>query len=100
MGYYSMRILRSFRGGVLSKGWTFVSVAVPFLIFGQLVNGFGSSQSLTMVSQETLRVIGASLSAIGGLLIVLGFRAQYKAWNPKGMKRREASAPETSPIST
>ena len=100
MGYYSVRILHSFRGGVLSKGWTFVSVAVPFLISGQLVTGIGSSQSLAMDSQETLRVIGASLSALGGLLIVLGFRAQYKAWNPKGMKRREASAPEASPIST
>ncbi len=94
MGFYSIRILKSFRGGVLSKGWKYISIAVPFLIFGQLMSGLGNSQSLVMTQQEILRVVGISLSAIGGLLIVVGFRAQYQAWNPKGMK----TTPESRPI--
>ncbi len=89
MGYYSVRILRGFRGGVLTKGWTFVCLAVPFLIFGQLASGIGNSQSLGMISQEALRVLGITLSAVGGLFLVLGFRAEYKAWNPKGINGRE-----------
>ena len=91
MGYYSVRILRSFRGGVLSKGWKYVSIAVPFLIFGQIATSYGSNNAFTTVDQEILRVLGASLAALGGLMIVLGFRAQYNAWNPKEMKKREAT---------
>jgi hypothetical protein len=97
MGFYSVRILKSFRGGVLSRGWKYISIAVPFLISGQLMSGLGNSQSLAMTQQEILRVVGMSLSAIGGLLIVVGFRAQYQAWNPKGMKSGQAT-PESRPI--
>jgi hypothetical protein len=81
MGYYSIRLMRSFRGGILSNGWKYICIAVPFLVFGQLTTGLGGSGA-----NSILMVFGASLSAIGGLMIVIGFRAQYGAWNPKGMK--------------
>ena len=86
MGYYSVRILRSFKGGILSKGWKYICIAVPFLIFGQLATGLGASASLASIQQELFRTAGASLSLIGGLLIVVGFRTEYRAWNPKQMK--------------
>jgi hypothetical protein len=86
MGFYSVRILRSFRGGVLSKGWKYICIAVPFLIFGQVSTGIGGSDSLAIMEQAAFKVLGTSLSAIGGLMIVIGFRIQYKAWNPKELK--------------
>lgn len=95
MGYYSVRILRSFRGGVLSKGWKYICVAVPFLILGQLSTGLSIS-SVAVSQQEILRTLGASLSAIGGLMIVIGFRIEYRAWNPRGLKDSSQSAPQTT----
>jgi hypothetical protein len=89
MGYYSARILRSFQGGVLSKGWKFICIAVPFLIFGQLATGLGSPSSATQI-EMILRSAGATLSLLGGLMIVIGFRIEYKLWNPKGMKSTPA----------
>ncbi|MFI5419936.1 MAG: hypothetical protein ACHQ1H_03110, partial [Nitrososphaerales archaeon] len=83
---YAVRILRSLRGGVLSQGWKFICVAVPFLIFGQLITSMGGSSSIALPQAQTLKVLGFSLSAIGGLMIVIGFRSQFRAWNPKGMK--------------
>ncbi len=85
MGYYSVRILRSFKGGILSKGWKYISIAVPFLIFGQLSTGMGSSDDI-LIQAEILKTLGASLSLVGGIMIVIGFRNQYNSWNPKGMK--------------
>jgi len=96
MGYYSIKILRSFKGGVLVKGWKYICIAVPFLIFGQLATGMGGSSSLILQSQQILKVVGASLSLIGGLMIVIGFRTEYKAWNPKQMKM-EASVEKSAP---
>jgi hypothetical protein len=89
MGYYSIRLLRSFRGGILSNGWKYICIAVPFLVSGQLTTGLGGSGA-----NGVLMVFGASLSAIGGLMIVIGFRAQYRAWNPKGMKSTSTQSEE------
>ena len=85
MGYYSVRILRSFKGGILSKRWKYICTGVPFLIFGQLTTSIGSSDSV-LIQEEIFKVLGASLSLIGGIMIVIGFRTQYNSWNPKGMK--------------
>ena len=89
MGFYSVKILRSFKGGALSKGWKYVCIAVPFLVFGQLISGIGGSSSVTLLQEGTvIKVIGDCLSAIGGLLMVIGFRAEFKAWNPKGLQTK------------
>jgi hypothetical protein len=85
MGYYSLRILRSLKGGILSKGWEFICVAVPFLILGQLATSLSSSSRITSISEQSLQAIGALLSLTGGIMIVIGFRTEYKVWNPKGM---------------
>ena len=92
MGYYSVKILRSFKGGVLSRGWRYVCIAVPFLVFGQLITGLGSSSSITLLREgAVLKVLGDSLSAIGGLFMVLGFRTEYKSWSPKGLKPKSST---------
>jgi hypothetical protein len=96
LGFYSIRILNSFKGGVLSKGWKYVCIAVPFLIFGQFSTGLGDSSSIAMMQVEILKTIGVSLSAIGGLMIVIGFRTQYNAWHPKGLKMEGSSVPEAA----
>lgn len=95
MGYYSIKILRSFRGGVLSKGWKYISIAVPFLILGQILVGMSGYGSIGVV--HLLRTAGASFSAIGGLMIVIGFRAEHNAWNPKQLKNSKPSVPDTKP---
>jgi hypothetical protein len=97
MGYYSVRILRSFKGGVLSRGWKYICIAVPFLIFGQLATSMGSSGSVALIQDQIFRVAGASLSLLGGIMIVIGFRTEYRAWNPKQMRSQTLN--EQKPIS-
>ena len=92
MGFYSVKILRSFKGGALSKGWKYVCIAVPFLVFGQLISGIGGSTSIALLQEGAIfKVIGVALSAIGGLLMVIGFRAEFNAWNPKGLNKMKTS---------
>ena len=69
MGYYSVRILRSFKGGLLSNGWKYICIAVPFLIFGQLATSMSGSDSISVTLEQTFKVLGASLSLIGGIMI-------------------------------
>jgi hypothetical protein len=42
--------------------------------------------SLSSFQHDALTALGAVLSLAGGALIVMGFRTEYKAWNPKEMK--------------
>ena len=100
MGYYSTRILRSFKGGILSKGWKYICIAVPFLIFGQLATGISDSNSITLIQEQTLKAIGVSLSLIGGVMVVIGFRTEYRAWNPKQMKSATFTEKEIGPGQT
>ena len=85
MGYYSARIFRSFRGGVLMKGWRYICIAVPFLILGQLATGLSDSSGASAAQDLMFRALGLSMSLVGGVLIVIGFRTEYRAWNPKKM---------------
>jgi hypothetical protein len=87
MGYYSVKIFKSFKGGVLMNGWRYICVAIPFLIFGQLATGLGDSGSTINSAQELFRALGITLSLAGSILIVIGFRSEYQAWNnPKQTK--------------
>ena len=97
MGYYSIRIFRSFGGGVLSRGWKYICIAVPFLILGQLATGINGFGSVTNLQQDMLSALGASLSLVGGLLIIMGFRLEYNAWNPKEMRQKTPREDKVSP---
>ena len=46
MGYYALKNLRGFRGGLLSNGWKYISIAVFFFIAGQLFLDSGGGQAI------------------------------------------------------
>jgi hypothetical protein len=86
MGYYALRILSGFNGGVLQKGWHMMAASAYFFIFGQLFLLGGAGQALAMVHAAQYEImVGSVLETLGGLLLVLGFRAQYKIWDPKNV---------------
>lgn len=91
MGYYSVRILRSFRGGVLAKGWVPICMAVFFLIAGQILLASYASPGLTETTSRLVLLAGSLTDSIGGLLIAIGFRAQYSAWKvPEKIEAKSA----------
>jgi hypothetical protein len=93
--YYAIKLLRSMRNGVLEKGWRFIVFAAFCLIFGILALDLSISGLIgNNLLLEILGYAGASLQAVGGLGIAYGFKAQYDAWNPKGMRKKELTVPE------
>jgi hypothetical protein len=61
-----------------------------------LATGVTGLGSFTLTQVDILEALGATLSIIGGLMIVVGFKAQFDLWNPKGMKKRgNEDAPKT-----
>lgn len=86
MAYYAVKILRGFRGGVLQSGWNLMACSAFLFIFGQLFLLGGAGQALKEAGIAQYNIaLGSVLETAGGLLLVLGFRAQYKIWKPKGM---------------
>ena len=83
MGYYAVRIMRGLKGGVLSKGWVPITIAVFFLIAGQLLLDTSASRNIAQTTSGWLSFLGSLSETVAGLLIVVGFRAQYRAWYPK-----------------
>jgi hypothetical protein len=88
MGFYSVKILKGFKGGVLGTGWKYISFAVPFLVLGQLATGITGLENFGANQVDVLQGVGAIFSIVGGLMMVIGFKAQFDAWNPRGMKQR------------
>jgi hypothetical protein len=86
MAYYAVKILRGFKGGLLQEGWRMMALSAFLFIFGQLFLLGGAGQALAKINIAQYNItIGSALETLGGLLLVLGFRAQYKIWNPKKM---------------
>lgn len=83
MGFYAIKNLRGFKGGLLSKGWKYISIAVFFFIAGQLFLDTGGGQAIRGLSTAGGYSIflGSVMETIGGLFLVLGFRAQNNVWN-------------------
>jgi hypothetical protein len=85
MGFYAVKNLKGFKGGLLSNGWRFISIAVFFFIAGQLflVTGSGQAlQGLGLTAQYNV-AFGSLMETFGGALLVLGFRAQNNVWKTK-----------------
>jgi uncharacterized membrane protein len=82
MGFYAIRNLRAFRGGLLSKGWRDISIAVFFFIAGQLLLDSGAGQAVQGMQSLAMYNIflGSVAETVGGLLLVLGFRTQSNIW--------------------
>ncbi len=82
MGFYAFKNLRGHRGGLLSKGWRYISIAVFFFIAGQLFLDSGAGQAIngiSMIAQYNI-AFGSLMETLGGLLLVIGFREQNNIW--------------------
>jgi hypothetical protein len=93
MGVNAIRLLRSFRNGVLQKGWKYIAIAAFCLIYG--IVGLDLSVSSWLppgLLSGIMGYSGAAFQAIGGVTIAYGCKAQYDVWNPKGMKKSAAVA--------
>ena len=99
LGFYSVRLFKTFRGGDLGLGWRYVCLAIPFLICGQLVTGIGAADSLSPSQESLLLATGALISLGGGITMVMGFRIQLKMWNPKGLDDQLSEARKMHEIS-
>ena len=85
IGYYASKILVQMRTGLLEKSWSYL-VAAAYVFLGgvaiRLIQQFSNSQLMLEVSSH----LSALLFVIGGLYILLGFRAHYMVFNPKRPK--------------
>ena len=82
MGFYAVKNLKGFKGGLLSKGWRYISIAVFFFIAGQLFLDSGAGQAirgLQTIAQYNI-AFGSLMETLGGLFLVMGFRAQNNIW--------------------
>jgi hypothetical protein len=98
LGFYATKNLRGFKGGLLSKGWRFISIAV-FFIAGQLFLDSGAGQALRglqSIAQYNIE-LGSVMETLGGLLLVLGFRAQNNVWKIEKVSANVSSS--SSPAS-
>lgn len=76
--YYAVRLLSSFRKGILEAGWRKVTIGALILVIAQLpiLASWVSAPGPMLV----LEIIGMSLRLIGVIFLILGFRAQYEIW--------------------
>ena len=94
MGFYAMKNLRGFKGGVLSRGWRFISIAVFFFIAGQFFLDSGAGQAISgvqSIAQYNI-VFGSLMETLGGLLLVIGFRAQNNIWKVRKIPANVSSS--------
>jgi hypothetical protein len=79
-GFYAVGLLTTFRQGMLEKGWRNVTQGAIILVLAQipiLISPIGPT-GLASLLDDT----GAILRFIGIVLLILGFRAQYRVWRP------------------
>jgi hypothetical protein len=77
-GFYAVRLLATFKQGMLEKGWRNVTSGALMLAIAQipfLVSRIGNA-ALGSLLNET----GNILRFIGIVFLILGFRAQYQVW--------------------
>jgi hypothetical protein len=77
-GYYAVRLLASFRKGMLERGWRLVVFGAILLGIAQipfLVAAVTSGNLSTM-----LGYVGDVFRFAGMISLILGFRAQYQIW--------------------
>ncbi len=85
IGYYSSRILMQMRTGLLEKSWRYLVAAAYVLQGGVVVFLFQQFSSSTLMFEVTSH-LAATLFVIGGIYILLGFRAHYVVFSPKHPK--------------
>jgi hypothetical protein len=90
-GFYGLKLVSSFRTGILANSWKYVTVGALFLIFGQipfLLAGVGS------VQDSTLALFGSLMRGVGIIALTLGLRIQCQVWRNENRQM----APRSNPI--
>jgi hypothetical protein len=93
MGFYAVKNLKGFKGGLLSKGWKYISIAVFFFIAGQLFLDSGAGQAIrgmAPIAQYNI-AFGSLMETLGGALLVMGFRAQNNIWKKDKIVQKVAA---------
>ena len=94
-GFYAMRLLASFRTGILAKSWRHVAVGAIFLISAQfplIAAGIGTFGGVDSV----LIMLGAIMRFLGVVFLTIGLRDQCKVWRSEDkatVQRTESSKP-------
>ncbi len=76
--YYAIKLVGSFRAGILARGWKFVTIGATLLVLAQLP--FFASWISSADEVSTLSVVGTALRFFGIIFLALGLRAQYQIW--------------------
>lgn len=97
LGLYAVKLVSSFRTGLLARSWKHVTTGALFLIFAQLPllgSGVISSNYSTIMI-----MVGTVMRFVGVVYLVLGLRAQYGVWrlDKKNMISDEARSESTLP---
>ena len=77
-GFYAIRLLSTFRNGMLEKGWKYVTEGAIILGLGQipyLLSWIGSASLFSLLND-----VGMLMRFVGMIFLILGFRAQYQVW--------------------
>jgi hypothetical protein len=77
-GFYAVKLLGSFRKGMLERGWRLVTLAAIILVLAQipfLVAAISSSSLAALLTD-----IGNVARFVGIVCLTIGFRAQYQIW--------------------
>jgi len=74
--YYAMRILTSFKKGMLERGWKLLSEGIIILVGGELIITLSNYQS----AGGYLFQLGIGVDALGVCFAILGFKSHSDIW--------------------
>jgi hypothetical protein len=92
--FYAVRLLRSFKEGILEKGWKWVSIGAILLAVAQLP--YLASETATVSIATALNDVGMLMRFSGLVFLILGFKAQYEIWRVDNKK--SSSGPKQNEI--
>lgn len=75
--YYALRILTTFRKGMLEKGWKFIAQGIIVLVAGQFI----TTVSYSFPVGGYLYQIGTGVDALGVVFILLGAKIHLDVWS-------------------
>lgn len=86
--YYAVRLLSSFRKGMLEKGWKLVALGASILALAQVPYIFSSLFNILSLGRlSTVASLAGSLIRFAGVIVlILGFREQYQIWRVDKIK--------------
>ncbi|HXQ91638.1 MAG TPA: hypothetical protein VN739_01435 [Nitrososphaerales archaeon] len=87
--FYALRILTSFKKGMLERGWKLLSQGIVILVVGELIISLSNYQS----AGGYLFQLGIGVDAIGVGLAVFGFKSHHDIWRMGKEYRDKDSAP-------